>query len=569
MTIYTTAFTEQLGDSDEDIVATFEYCADFNGDGYDDVKVTLSLAGANNSGTEDIIGAAFDIQGDAIPAGLTITNILRSTSFGSLSTYGSTFVIGANQVSDAGPLDPGFNTSGGGSDEPYDVGIKVSEPGSGEGIVQSFSFVLSAPLTDLDGELLLENTDWYVRLQSTDGGAGSAKTAGYLLDLPPCFIPFDIFGTKYLDKTGNGISADDGRLAGVTIFIDLNSNGTFDIATDLSTQTAADGTWSLLDLGENALGKTVYEVLPSGYTQTVGNAGYVLPNEGGQDQYCLDFANFDLFDIYGTKYLDKTGNGISADDGRLAGVTIFIDLNSNGTFDALTDLSTQTAADGTWSFANLGANVLGKTVYEVVPAGYTQSVGNAGYVLPSEGGHDQYCLDFANYYNENGTAQTPGFWKNWPAKFNQETVDEFTAAGLPNLTISTAGGYETYFGVNALGSRTVSFLEALSANGGGENAFLRASAAAFANASTNELNYQIDEVQITSFGGAAAAGYINTLNLIDTDDDDHIEVSEIRALVSDIYTAGGAWNPTNFTLVASALDAMNNMNHLDSSLIIA
>ena len=53
------------------------------------------------------------------------------------------------------------------------------DPGAGEGIAQSFSFVLPDPGTDLDAEALLENTDWWLRLQSTDGGEDSAKTAAW------------------------------------------------------------------------------------------------------------------------------------------------------------------------------------------------------------------------------------------------------------------------------------------------------------------------------------------------------------------------------------------------------
>ena len=96
---------------------------------------------------------------------MSITDIQTATANGALSSYAGSYVIGADMVSDGGPLDPGFSTSGGGSDEPYDVGVMVSEPGTGDGIVQSFSFVLSGPEGDLDAEALLENTDWWVRLQ--------------------------------------------------------------------------------------------------------------------------------------------------------------------------------------------------------------------------------------------------------------------------------------------------------------------------------------------------------------------------------------------------------------------
>jgi hypothetical protein len=212
----------------------------------------------------------------------------------------------------------------------------------------------------------------------------------------------------------------------VTIFIDKNANGTFDSGTDVSTTTASNGTWSFSNLGSDVLGKKVYEVLPSGYTQTVGNAGYTLPSEGGQDQTGLNFANFKLFNISGTKYLDKTGNGITNDDTGLGGVTIFIDKNANGTFDSGTDVSTTTASNGTWSFSNLGSDVLGKKVYEVLPSGYTQTVGKDGYTLPSEGGQDQTNLNFANFKPEGPGVGTPGFWKQWTAVWDGNTSNDST-----------------------------------------------------------------------------------------------------------------------------------------------
>jgi uncharacterized repeat protein (TIGR01451 family) len=200
MAIYTTLFNQQLGATNEPINASFEYGQDFTSDGFNDIKVTLSLNGAANSGTEDLLGVAFDL---ALTTGLQIVNIARSeqSNTQTLSTFNPTVVIGANQVSDGGPLDPGFNTSGDGSAEPYDVGIKFSEQGSGEGIVQTASFVIRKPGENLD-KSLIENTNWLVRLQSTDGGAGSAKTGGSIGTIPDSGPPPN--PSIFIDKLTNG-----------------------------------------------------------------------------------------------------------------------------------------------------------------------------------------------------------------------------------------------------------------------------------------------------------------------------------------------------------------------------
>jgi hypothetical protein len=202
MAIYTTLFNQQIGATNEPINASFEYGQDFTGDGFNDIKVTLSLNGAANSGTEDLLGVAFHLAGDAV-SGLQIVDIARSeqSNTQTLSTFNPTVVIGANQVSDGGPLDPGFNTTGDGSAEPYDVGIKFSEQGSGEGIVQTASFVIRKPGANLD-KSLIENTNWWVRLQSTDGGGGSAKTGGFIGTIPDGGPPPN--PSIFIDKLTNG-----------------------------------------------------------------------------------------------------------------------------------------------------------------------------------------------------------------------------------------------------------------------------------------------------------------------------------------------------------------------------
>ena len=83
MTTYETTFVEQLGASDEVFYVLIEYCEDFTGDGYDDIKVTLTLADGSNSNTEDLIGIAFDIAGNNV-TGLEIENIERYVLPGAL-----------------------------------------------------------------------------------------------------------------------------------------------------------------------------------------------------------------------------------------------------------------------------------------------------------------------------------------------------------------------------------------------------------------------------------------------------------------------------------------------------
>ncbi|KAF5836523.1 hypothetical protein DUNSADRAFT_5811, partial [Dunaliella salina] len=67
---------------------------------------------------------------------------------------------------------------------PYDLLIATNQQGSNDGIVQRVQFTLSAN-ADLD-ESLLNCTSWFIRLQSTNGGQQSAKTAGTVHNIPAC-----------------------------------------------------------------------------------------------------------------------------------------------------------------------------------------------------------------------------------------------------------------------------------------------------------------------------------------------------------------------------------------------
>lgn len=205
MPIYTTLFNQKFGSSNEPINASFEFGQDFTADGSNDIKVTLSLIPAANSGTEDMLGVAFHVAGDAV-SGLQIGDIVRSeqSNTQTLSTFNPTVVIGANNVSDGGGfLNPGFSTSGGASAEPYDVGIKFSNQGLAEGIVQTASFVISKPGATLD-KSLVENTNWWVRLQSTNGGADSAKMGGFIGTIPGGTTPPPPNPSIFIDKVTNG-----------------------------------------------------------------------------------------------------------------------------------------------------------------------------------------------------------------------------------------------------------------------------------------------------------------------------------------------------------------------------
>ena len=184
--------------------------------------------------------------------------------------------------------------------------------------------------------------------------------------------------------------------------------------------TAADGSYSFTNLGPGSY--TVQEVVPAGSTQTAGNAGYTVIATSGSNSSGNNFANFANITISGTKYNDITGNSFSGDDTGLGGVTINLYLNGGSTPVA----STVTAADGSYSFSNLGPGSY--TVQEVVPAGSTQTGGNAGYTISATSGTNSSGNNFDNFANISISG----------TKYNDNTGNGITGddTGLGGVTIN-------------------------------------------------------------------------------------------------------------------------------------
>jgi hypothetical protein len=338
MATYQTQFTQQLGASNEIIKVTIEYGADFDGDGYNDLKVTLSLDPSSNSGTDDMLGVAFDINGDAV-SGLQIVGIQTSeqSPTQTLSTYTPAYAIGANQVSNL-PLvqgtEPDFQLDGA---TPFDVAIQFSDQGLSDGIVQTASFIIKKPQAHLD-KTLLENTDWYVRLQSTDGGEQSAKTGGTI-------------GT--ID--GGGLTPNPG------IAINKLTNG--------------------------ADGETILEGSAITWTYAVTNTGNVeLSNVAVTDSdlgtitsFSGDTDNDGKLDLTETWTYTKTGTAVAGDYSNIGTVT----GKYNGTPVTANDPSSYFGANPGIAINKLTNGFDGKTILEGSAITWTYAVTNTGNVALS------------------------------------------------------------------------------------------------------------------------------------------------------------------------------------------
>jgi hypothetical protein len=247
-----------------------------------------------------------------------------------------------------------------------------------------------------------------------------------------------ISGTKWVDADGDLTSTGDETVAsGWTIYIDANNNGNLDSG-ELSTSTDVNGSYTFTGLAAGTY--VVREVLKPGWIQLGTdplNATVTLTDHGAGS---VDFFNFEKFTIQGHKYLDANDNH-QVDSGEigLSGVTInlydWIDANLDGVVQSselTTPLqSTVTDNNGAWSFANLTPLTAGEYfVQETVPGGFTETVGNSGYIVAATSGNDT-TVNFANAVLEGGVhGLTQGFWATHSAAWDDTLTKGETATNL-------------------------------------------------------------------------------------------------------------------------------------------
>jgi len=169
-----------------------------------------------------------------------------------------------------------------------------------------------------------------------------------------------------------GISAySETILAGITIYADLNGNGSLD-ANEPRTQTKPDGSYTLGGLTAGTT-YTIREIVPDGYIQTSGPYSLVLGVDPSEN---LNFGNQpDGLSIAGMAFYDANANGQfdSESETGMPGVTVYLDSNNNGYRDGAEPFQT-VGADGLFAFTDL---TFGYTyaVREIVPEGYVQTAG--------------------------------------------------------------------------------------------------------------------------------------------------------------------------------------------------
>jgi hypothetical protein len=354
------------------------------------IQVTVTAVADPDTGyIGDLRGVFFHIADESLISTLSIT--------------------GANVTDSQFAANSVINLGGGATLEPspgFDFGVEIGVSGIGGNPPDDFrttTFKIAnstpRPLTLADfADANASGSDIGVRMTSVgiEGGdrSDSSKLSG---EIPKTF---SISGTKFEDKLGDGKTGDDSgwnadQYGGVTIYIDDNGSGSFD-AGERSTVTGSNGVWSISGLTAADVNKSIRELVPTGSEQTgILFQTITNPGSGGIDAG-NDFTNFRNFAISGTKFEDK-GDGTTG-TWTYGAVTIYIDDNRNGSFDT-SDRTTTTDGNGAWSIAGLTLADVGKTIYEVVPAGSEQTgILFQTIANPGSGGTDA-GNDFTNFRN--------------------------------------------------------------------------------------------------------------------------------------------------------------------------
>ncbi len=186
----------------------------------------------------------------------------------------------------------------------------------------------------------------------------------------------DILGNVWNDVNGDGVkAATDIGMPGVNVFIDLNTNGSLDVG-EPSRLTDASGAYSFN--GIRSGNYRVIEVLPATYIAAEGKPASVIASVFTGGTAVVDYFNLvpTTGSVHGVLWDDANGNGLQdTAEGRLAGWTVYVDINRNGSLDA-SDIQAVTTSVGGYTLAGVayGTNV----IREVIPSNYVSTNPSTG-----------------------------------------------------------------------------------------------------------------------------------------------------------------------------------------------
>jgi large repetitive protein len=188
-----------------------------------------------------------------------------------------------------------------------------------------------------------------------------------------------ISGTVYLDANNDGTKSGVAEVGIGGVTVSLSGTTSSGASVSLTTTTAADGSYSFLGLLPGTY--TVTETQPTAYgdgLDTAGSAGGTATNDaitltlGALPATAYNFGERGST-VSGSVYLDTNADGIkNGAEAALPATTVTITLKDHAT--GTTIATATTAADGSYSFANVPAGVY--DIVETQPAAYGSTTAN-------------------------------------------------------------------------------------------------------------------------------------------------------------------------------------------------
>jgi fimbrial isopeptide formation D2 family protein/uncharacterized repeat protein (TIGR01451 family) len=262
--------------------------------------------------------------------------------------------------------------------------------------------------------------------------------------------PSTLSGTVYVDSNDNGKQdAGEPGIAGVTVTL----TGTDDLghAVNVVVQTDANGNYSFPNVRPGTY--TITETQPAGYLDgkdAVGTQGGTLGNDvisaitvppSGVTGTGNNFGELQPSSLSGYVYVDANNNGTK--DSTEAGIaTVTVTLTGTDDNGQPVNLTTTTAADGSYSFSNLRpSDSAGYTITETQPVGYAQGLDSAGNPAGNTTVQD-VISDIVLASNQNGTGYNYGEQlipgeigdRVWLDE-NGNGVQDAGEVGIPNVTV--------------------------------------------------------------------------------------------------------------------------------------
>ena len=191
--------------------------------------------------------------------------------------------------------------------------------------------------------------------------------------------PSTISGTLFEDLDGDGAAQEPGEaaLAGREVYLDADN----DLVKDAGEASAtSDGSGAYAIAGVNPGTYTLRQVLPGGWTCTLPSPCSYSVTVSSGNATGRDFGSRTTGSIAGTAYEDLDADGAAQEAGEagLAGRTVFLDTDDDGTRDG-GETATVTDGSGGYSFTGLAPGSY--RVRQVLPGGWTESAPGGAHLV--------------------------------------------------------------------------------------------------------------------------------------------------------------------------------------------